>query len=143
MNWNDTCSRECLVNPLPGTYDVLPPSPIDWNDQSRERSIVPALGPGGGFAADSPVSSDFWGSDVPSAVSAVGPLAFTSDPLSSRDTRGILSKSIRVFGSLTIALAVSVVVLNYLLDGAISSVLAAAVVGAMFTVGVFLAAPRK
>ena len=102
-----------------------------------------ARGPGTSFPTDSRVSSDFWGSDVPSAVSAAGALAFASDPPSTRGTSEVSSKSVSVFGYLTMALAVLVVVLDYFLDDQRSSVLAAAVVGAVFTVGFFMAAPRK
>jgi hypothetical protein len=142
-NWNDTCVRESLVKPSPDTYDVLPPSPTDWNDQPRERSIVPVRAPGIDFPAGSPVASGFWGPDVRSAVSPPGVHAFGADPLSNRDSGGVLSKSMRVFGCLAMALAVLVVVLDYLFDDQKSSVLAANVVGAMFTLGVFLVAPRK
>ncbi len=132
------------MKPASDSFDVRPPSPIDWSDRSYERSIVRALGPGTGFPADSRVSSDFWGSsDVPSAVSAAGAFEFGSDSLSSRGASGVLSKSMRVFGYLSMALAVLIVVLDYFLDDQRTSVDAAAVVGAVFTVGFFMAAPRK
>lgn len=101
------------------------------------------LASGTDFPADSRGASDFWGSDVRSTVSAPGVRAFAPEPLSSRGSGGVLSKSMRVFGCLAMALAVLVVVLDSLLDDQRTSVLAANVVGAVFTLGVFLAAPRK
>jgi hypothetical protein len=131
------------VKPPSDTFDLLPTSPIDRSDWSYERRIVPALGPGTDFPAASRVSRDFWGADVPSAVSAAGAFEFGSDPLSNRAASGVLSKSMRVFGYVSMALAVSIVVLDYLLDDQRSSVLSSALVGAVFTLGLFLAAPRK
>jgi hypothetical protein len=131
------------VKPPSDTFDLLPTSPIDCSDWSYERRIVPALGSGTDFPAASRVSRDFWGSDVPPAVSAAGAFEFASEPLSNRGTSGVLSTSMRVFGYLSMALAVLIVVLDYLLDDQRSSVLSAALVGAVFTLGLFLAAPRK
>jgi hypothetical protein len=135
--------RECLVKPSPVTYDVFPASPTDWDDQAHERWMVPTVGTEADFPADSGAARDFWGSCVPSAVPAPAAREFASDPLSGRGTSGVLSTSVRVFGFLTMVLAVLVVVLDCLINDQRSSVIAAAAVGAVFTVGAFLAAPRK
>ncbi len=129
------------MKPSPDTYDVLQISPTDWNDQPGERSIVPVPAPGRDFPADPRVAGEFWGSNVHSAISAPGMRAFASEAPSSRGSDDVPSKSMRVFGCVTMALAVLVVVLDYFFDD--QSALAANVVGAMFTLGVFLAAPRK
>jgi hypothetical protein len=134
---------ECLVKPTLVTYDVFPASPTDWDDQAHDRWMVPTVGPGADFPTDSRAARDLWGSHVPSAVSAPAAREFASDPLSSDGTSGVLSKSVRVFGFLTMVLAVFVVALDCLVDDQKSHVFAAAVVGAVFTVGAFLAAPRR
>lgn len=131
------------MKPAPVTYDVFPASPTDFDDQAHDRWMVPTVGTGADFPADSRVASDFWGSYVPSAVSAPAAREFASDPLSGRGTSGVLSTSVRVFGFLTMVLAVLVVVLDCLINDQKSSVFAAAAVGAVFTVGAFLAAPGK
>ena len=34
--------RECLVKPVPVTYDVFPASPTEWDNQAHERWMVPS-----------------------------------------------------------------------------------------------------
>jgi hypothetical protein len=136
-------AKECLVKPSPDTYDVLPPSPTHWDDQAHERWMVPTLVPGEDFQAGSWAARDFGASDVLSTDSSQAAREFASDPLSSHGMRAVLSKSARVFGFSMMVLAVLVVVLDCLFDNQESSVFAGQVVGAVFTVGVFLAAHRK
>ena len=131
------------MKPAPDTYDVLPTAPTHWDDRAHDRWMVPTLVPGPDFPAESWAPRDFWGSDFPSGVRAPAVRDFVSDRPSGRGSRGSLSKSVRVFGFLTMALAALVVVLDCLVGDQKSSVFAAEVVGVMFTVGAFLAAPRK
>jgi hypothetical protein len=136
-------ARERLVKPAPVTYDVFPASPTDWDERAHDQWMVPTVGTEADLPPDSRAARDLWGSYVPSAVSAPAAREFASDPLSSRGTSGVLSTSVRVFGFLTMVLAVLVVVLDCLMNNQKSSVFAAGVVGGVFTVGVFLAAPRR
>jgi hypothetical protein len=119
------------VKSAPVAYEILPPSRTDWDDRANEQS-------GGPWAP-----KDFWGPDFPSPIAAPTGRQLASGRLSSRGTGETLTKSARVCGLLMMALAASVVVLDCLINDREGSVFAAALVGMVFTMGAFLALPRK